>query len=55
MNFKPILLLAALAAGCRSVPPELEVAAGNWFNAGKAPRLAELRGRVVWLEFGFST
>ena len=56
MNARPILLLlASFAAGCASPPPELEVAAGNWFNAKKAPRLAELRGRVVWLECGFST
>ncbi|MGH7150115.1 MAG: hypothetical protein ACREIU_05430 [Planctomycetota bacterium] len=55
MNVRSILLLAALAAGCRAAPPELQVAAGNWFNAAKPPRLADLRGRVVWLEFGFST
>jgi hypothetical protein len=55
MNVRPILLLAALAAGCRAVPRDLEVADANWLNADKAPRLADLRGRVVWLEFGFST
>lgn len=35
-------------------PPELEVAADSWFNTGeKAVSLAELKGRVVYIEFGY--
>ncbi|HET6204784.1 MAG TPA: hypothetical protein VFI25_18475 [Planctomycetota bacterium] len=55
MKARSIFLFLSLAAGCRSAPPELEVSSGNWFNASKAPLLSDLRGRVVWLEFGFST
>ena len=35
------------------VPPELEVEGKNWLNAKKPVKLADLKGRVVWLEFGF--
>jgi hypothetical protein len=34
-------------------PPELEIDGKNWINARKAPKLADLKGRVVWLEFSF--
>jgi len=34
-------------------PPELEIAGKNWLNAKKPPKLADLKGRVVWLEFSF--
>lgn len=34
-------------------PPELEIEGKNWLNAKKPPKLAELKGRVVWLEFSF--
>ena len=53
---RSLLLLPLLAlAGCRPMPPEISIAAGNWWNAAETPRLASLRGRVVWLEFSFST
>ena len=35
------------------VPPELNVEAKNWLNAKKPVKLADLKGRVVWLEFSF--
>ncbi|HEU4339152.1 MAG TPA: hypothetical protein VFS19_03715 [Planctomycetota bacterium] len=34
-------------------PPELKVEAKNWINAKKPVKLADLKGRVVWLEFSF--
>jgi hypothetical protein len=34
-------------------PPELKIDAKHWLNAKKAPKLADLKGRVVWLEFSF--
>ena len=32
--------------------PELVSGAGQWINS-KALKLADLKGKVVWLEFGF--
>lgn len=58
-------VLALLAAACGQeekiytnsykgkAPPELEIKKENWINAKEAPRLADLKGRVVWLEFSF--
>ena len=34
-------------------PPEIEIEGKNWINAKKPPKLADLKGRVVWLEFSF--
>jgi hypothetical protein len=34
-------------------PPEIVSEAGQWLNAKEALSLEKLRGRVVWLEFGF--
>jgi len=34
-------------------PPELTIEAKNWLNAKKPVKLADLKGRVVWLEFSF--
>jgi hypothetical protein len=36
-------------------PPELQVPEGGWFNASTPLSLEKLRGKVVWLEFSFST
>ena len=33
--------------------PELVSDAGHWLNVKSALKLADLKGRVVWLEFGF--
>jgi len=34
-------------------PPELVTEPAHWMNAKGAPKLADLKGKVVWLEFGF--
>ena len=34
-------------------PPELVSDAGHWINSKEALRLGGLKGKVVWLEFGF--
>jgi thiol-disulfide isomerase/thioredoxin len=34
-------------------PPELLTEAGQWMNPPPALKLADLKGKVVWLEFGF--
>jgi len=34
-------------------PPELVSEAGQWINSKSALKLADLKGKVVWLEFGF--
>src|SRR5436190_381137 len=34
-------------------PPELVSQPDQWFNAPEATTLAKLKGKVVWLEFGF--
>lgn len=33
--------------------PELVSEAGHWLNAKAPLKLADLKGKVVWLEFGF--
>jgi len=33
-------------------PPELVSEKGQWLGADKAWKLADLKGKVVWLEFG---
>ncbi len=33
--------------------PELSSEAGHWLNAKTPLKLADLKGKVVWLEFGF--
>ncbi len=58
--------LVILAVGCSAAdrkihsnsylgkePPELEAVEGHWLNAKAPPTLKALKGRVVWLEFGF--
>jgi thiol-disulfide isomerase/thioredoxin len=34
-------------------PPELVSTKDQWFNAADAVKLGSLKGKVVWLEFGF--
>jgi hypothetical protein len=34
-------------------PPELTGEASQWLNSKAALRLGDLKGKVVWLEFGF--
>jgi hypothetical protein len=34
-------------------PPEIVSEPGAWINASEPLRLEKLRGKVVWLEFGF--
>ena len=34
-------------------PPELAIDAKHWINSKNAVKLADLKGRVVWLEFSF--
>ena len=34
-------------------PPELTSEAGHWLNSKEALKLGGLKGKVVWLEFGF--
>jgi hypothetical protein len=34
-------------------PPELVSEASHWMNAKNALKLGDLKGKVVWLEFGF--
>jgi len=34
-------------------PPEIVSDAGHWLNATEAVKLEKLKGKVVWLEFGF--
>src|SRR5581483_11680819 len=34
-------------------PPELAAAKGQWINALEGIELGKLKGKVVWLEFGF--
>ena len=34
-------------------PPEIASEAGHWLNSKSALKLADLKGKVVWLEFGF--
>jgi hypothetical protein len=34
-------------------PPELTSEAGHWLNSKEAVKLGGLKGKVVWLEFGF--
>jgi len=36
-------------------PPELVIPEEGWLNAATPLTLESLRGRVVWLEFSFST
>lgn len=36
-------------------PPELELPRDGWLNAEQPLSLSGLRGKVVWLEFSFST
>ena len=38
-----------------STPPAISIPAEHWLNTKRAPTLADLRGKVVWLEFSFST
>jgi hypothetical protein len=34
-------------------PPELTGEASQWINSKAPVRLSDLKGKVVWLEFGF--
>lgn len=34
-------------------PPEIASEAGQWLNSKAALKLGDLKGKVVWLEFGF--
>jgi len=34
-------------------PPELASEKAQWFNADKGLQLGKLKGKVVWLEFGY--
>ncbi|MBV8882031.1 MAG: TlpA family protein disulfide reductase, partial [Planctomycetaceae bacterium] len=34
-------------------PPEIVAAKDQWFNAADGLQLGKLKGKVVWLEFGF--
>ena len=36
-------------------PPELSISLDNWINAKAEVKLANLKGRVIWLEFGYIT
>ena len=52
------LALVAVGAGALQesylgkAPPELMSEKSQWLGADKAWKLAELKGKVVWLEFG---
>ena len=50
-------LLAGLAAQAQSflgkAPPELVGTKDQWINAPDGVQLAKLKGKVVWVEFGF--
>jgi hypothetical protein len=55
-----LLVLAAPAAQDFSAgsflgkaPPDLASEARHWLNSKEALKLATLKGKVVWLEFGF--
>ena len=55
-----VLALAVVAAQDFSAnsyqgkaPPDLRSEASQWINSKEAPTLAGLKGKVVWLEFGF--
>ncbi|MHC4409846.1 MAG: hypothetical protein ACYS0E_14955 [Planctomycetota bacterium] len=52
-----ILALLVAAAGAQEIgEPAPEFACGAWMNTGSgAPSLASLQGKVVLLEFWFST
>ena len=46
-----LLLFTAPARG--KAPPELTSDASHWLNSKEALKLGGLKGKVVWLEFGF--
>ena len=57
-----VLAASALAADGKKIysnsymgkaPPELAAGEGHWINASEPLTLAGLKGKVVWLEFGF--
>ena len=60
------LAVAVLAAGAAvpqdplysnsykgKAPPEIVSEKGDWINSEKALKLADLKGKPVWLEFSF--
>ena len=57
----PLLSAAICLAGDKlysnsykgQAPPELQSAKEDWINAPKSITLKELKGKVVYLEFGF--
>ena len=57
----PLLAVAVLAARQDfeansykgKAPPEIVSEAGQWLNSKEALKLGGLKGKVVWLEFGF--
>ena len=61
MRVAAMLILASLAGPQDDLfstsykgkaPPELK-ATGEWLNTKETPTLAKLKGKVVWIEFGF--